>query len=103
MMEENKQKIRRPKQILKSQMSKKEFTERLKKLDCKKSLFARFSGINEQTVRGWGDGKIPLYAERLLVLLEITKQTNQAKDIFEKIYQNNIVYENSKIQKLIKQ
>ena len=38
MMEENKQKIRRPKQILKSQMSKKEFTERLKKLDCKNRI-----------------------------------------------------------------
>lgn len=99
-MTENDKKTRAKKDVQKAKITTDDFKKRLKILGLTKEAFAKVIGVDGQTVRGWKQGEIPLYAEKFIELLEIMAEARQIRDIFEKIYQNNIKYESAKLKQL---
>lgn len=81
---------RSQKVVLKSHMTVEIFKIKIKDLGFTKASFARYVGINEQTVRGWKSGMIPLYIDTLINLIEFKKLVDDAKETLDKIYYNNI-------------
>ncbi|MGE4294345.1 MAG: hypothetical protein AB7E49_01430 [Campylobacterales bacterium] len=55
----------------KSTVTKTEFKKRIEAIELKIGDFVEFSGISRSAFGGWGENNIPLYAERVLQLLEI--------------------------------
>lgn len=65
----------------KSNIGKDEFFKRVRNVGLTNDDFANALGISRQTVKGWGSKAIPLFAERMLILLE---HINKSKEFLDK-------------------
>lgn len=61
----------------KSSIDSDDFFKRIRLLGYSDSDFANAVGVSSQTVKGWGVKPIPLFAERILVLLEHLKESKE--------------------------
>ncbi len=55
----------------KSEMTKKEFLEKLKRYNMSNAEFANLIGYHPQTVKQWGDGDIPYFVEVVFDYLDM--------------------------------
>ncbi len=60
-------------------MSRKEFVDRLKKLDISQKQFSEIAGCSYQTVKQWKDNKIPKWVSLLLDHIEILQSAKKLK------------------------
>jgi len=60
-------------------MSRKEFLDRLKKLEISQKQFSEIAGCSYQTVKQWRDNKIPKWVSLLLDHIEILKSAKRFK------------------------
>ena len=58
----------------KSTLNLEQFKEKIDSLDISISKFSRYFGISRTTIYGWNLHGFPVYIERILELLETTKQ-----------------------------